>query len=114
MRLSTLVKLADYFHVSLDWLVYGSERVESERSDLIGVAKLALECAGAMREMADMTNELGKMLIMLSQETAVEEKGGHMTTTEKLAVMKAAEERNAARIAEHIEKQKEGEAHDAE
>ena len=37
-----------------------------------------------------------------------------MTTAEKLAVMKAAEERNAARIAAHNEKQKEGEAHDAE
>lgn len=38
-----------------------------------------------------------------------------MTTTEKLAVMKAAEERNAARIAAHIDKQKEegGQARDA-
>ncbi len=35
-----------------------------------------------------------------------------MTTTEKLAVMKAAEERNAARIAAHIEAVK-GERHDA-
>jgi len=75
MELPTLVKLADYFHVSLDWLVYGSGEVNSELGRLIDVAKLALECADAMQEMAGMTRELGRMLLELSKQTDERKEG---------------------------------------
>lgn len=75
VRLTTLVKLADYFHVSLDWLVYGSEEANTERDRLIDVAKLALECADAIREMAGMTDALGRALIELSKQTDEREEG---------------------------------------
>ena len=75
MRISTLVKLADYFHVSLDWLVYGSEEVNMERGRLIDVAKMALECADAMQEMSGMTRELGQMLMELSKKTDERKEG---------------------------------------
>lgn len=75
VRLQTVVKLAEYFNVSLDWLVYGSEEVNMERGRLIDVAKLALECADAMQEMAGMTKELGRVLIELSKQTDERKEG---------------------------------------
>jgi transcriptional regulator with XRE-family HTH domain len=74
-RLRSVVKIADYFHVSLDWLVYGNEQIKAGRDGMLDVARLALECSDAMKAMAGMTNELGRALIELSKQSAEREEG---------------------------------------